>query len=181
MNDRKKAVHVGTVVLETVKDHLWLSFAIPAVRPSTMRPSTSGGTSAAPTAPATTARMAKDSQRNGGVQVSPLVHGADPLRVGVRQAVLCKDGGHGGRAPEPVGVDPCLQRKPPGVGLGQQHVQRVKARVLPLHAGAQVAPREEAAPVKRISKGAHLRNDGVQPEGQAVVHQRGGIGPERAF
>lgn len=26
MNDRKKAVHVGTVVLETVKDHLWLSF-----------------------------------------------------------------------------------------------------------------------------------------------------------
>ena len=31
MNDRKKAVHVGTVVLETVKDHLWLSFAILAV------------------------------------------------------------------------------------------------------------------------------------------------------
>ena len=25
MNDRKKAVHVGTVVLETVKGHLWLS------------------------------------------------------------------------------------------------------------------------------------------------------------
>ena len=121
------------------------------------------------------------SLRNGGVQVSPLVHGADPLRVGVQQAVLCKDGRHGGRAPEPVGVDPGLQRKPPGVGLGQQHVQRVKARVLPLHAGAQVAPREEAAPVKRISEGAHLRNDGVQPKGQAVVHQRGGIGPERAF
>jgi len=67
------------------------------------------------------------------------------------------------------------------VGLGQQHVQRVKARVLPLHAGAQVAPWEEAAPVKRIPEGAHLRNDGVQPKGQAVVHQRGGIGPERAF
>ena len=31
MNDRKKTVHVGTVVLETVKDHLWLSFAILAV------------------------------------------------------------------------------------------------------------------------------------------------------
>ena len=31
MNDRKKAVHVGTVVLETVKNHLWLSFAILAV------------------------------------------------------------------------------------------------------------------------------------------------------
>ena len=31
MNDRKKAAHVGTVVLETVKDHLWLSFAILAV------------------------------------------------------------------------------------------------------------------------------------------------------
>ena len=31
MNDRKKAVHVGTVVLETVKDHLWLSFTILAV------------------------------------------------------------------------------------------------------------------------------------------------------
>ena len=31
MNDRKKAVHVGTVVLETVKGHLWLSFAILAV------------------------------------------------------------------------------------------------------------------------------------------------------
>ena len=28
MNDRKKAVYVGTVVLETVKDHLWLSFTI---------------------------------------------------------------------------------------------------------------------------------------------------------
>ena len=70
-------------------------------------------------------------------RVGPLVHGADPLRVGVQQAVLCKDGRHGGRAPEPVGVDPGLQRKSPGVGLGQQHVQRVKARVLPLHAGAQ--------------------------------------------
>ena len=31
MNDRKKAVHVGTVVLETVKDHLWLSLTILAV------------------------------------------------------------------------------------------------------------------------------------------------------
>lgn len=31
MNDRKKAAHVGTVVLETVKDHLWLSFTILAV------------------------------------------------------------------------------------------------------------------------------------------------------
>ena len=31
MNDRKKAVHVGTVVLETVKGHLWLSFTILAV------------------------------------------------------------------------------------------------------------------------------------------------------
>ena len=31
MNDCKKAVHVGTVVLETVKDHLWLSFTILAV------------------------------------------------------------------------------------------------------------------------------------------------------
>ena len=31
MNDRKKTVHVGTVVLETVKDHLWLSFTILAV------------------------------------------------------------------------------------------------------------------------------------------------------
>ena len=121
------------------------------------------------------------SLRNGGVQVGPLVHGADPLRVGVRQAVLCKDGGHGSRAPEPVGIDPGLQRKPPGVGLGQQHVQRVEARVLPLYAGAQVAPREEAAPVKCIPEGPHLRNDGVQPKGQAVVHQRSGIGPERAF
>ena len=31
MNDRKKAVHVGTVVLETVKDHLGLSLTILAV------------------------------------------------------------------------------------------------------------------------------------------------------
>ena len=31
MNDRKKTVHVGTVVLETVKDHLWLSLTILAV------------------------------------------------------------------------------------------------------------------------------------------------------
>ena len=31
MNDRKKAVHVGTVVLETVKGHLWLSLTILAV------------------------------------------------------------------------------------------------------------------------------------------------------
>ena len=31
MNNRKKAVHVGTVVLETVKGHLWLSFTILAV------------------------------------------------------------------------------------------------------------------------------------------------------
>ena len=31
MNDRKKAVHVGTVVLETVEDHLWLSLTILAV------------------------------------------------------------------------------------------------------------------------------------------------------
>ena len=31
MNDRKKTVHVGTVVLETVKDHLGLSLTILAV------------------------------------------------------------------------------------------------------------------------------------------------------
>ena len=31
MNDRKKTVHVGTVVLETVKSHLWLSLTILAV------------------------------------------------------------------------------------------------------------------------------------------------------
>lgn len=60
-------------------------------------------------------------------------------------------------------------------------MKRVKARSCP-HRWWQVALREEAAPGKAHPKG-HLGAPmiGVQPKGQAVVHQRGSIGPERGF
>ena len=50
------------------------------------------------------------------------------------------------------------------MGLLQKDVQRVKTGVLPLHAGAQVAPREQLAFVKCISEGPHLRKHRVQPK-----------------
>ena len=67
------------------------------------------------------------------------------------------------------------------MGLGEEDVQRVKAGVLPLHAGAEVAPREKLTAVERVPKGPHLCNDRVQPKGEAVVQQLGRPGPERLF
>ena len=65
--------------------------------------------------------------------------------------------------------------------LGDEDVQRVEARVLPLHPGAQVAPRVEGAAVERIPKGPHLHENGVEPQRGAVVQQSRGIGPERSL
>ncbi len=67
------------------------------------------------------------------------------------------------------------------MGLGEEDVQRVKAGVLPLHAGAEMAPREKLTAVERVPKGPHLCNDRVQPKGEAVVQQLGRPGPERLF
>ena len=117
--------------------------------------------------------------RDGGVQVQPLAHGADPLRVGVGEVGIRQAGRAGGGTAEPVGVDPRFQRQAPPVCLGEQDVQRVEARVLPLHAGAEVAPRVEGTGVKCIPERPHLHEHGVQPEGSAVVQQGGGVGPER--
>ena len=44
--------------------------------------------------------------------------------------------------------------------FGDEDVQRVEAGVLPLYAGAEMAPREEVAPVKRVPERPHLRDDG---------------------
>ena len=55
------------------------------------------------------------------------------------------------------------------MGLLQKDVQRVKTGVLPLHAGAQVAPREQLAFVKCIPEGPHLRKHRVQPKARTIV------------
>ena len=109
------------------------------------------------------------SGRLGRVQVQPLSHSAHPLRVGVGKAVLGKVRRHGGGGPQPVGVHPRFYRESPRVGLLQQDIQRVKARVLPLHTGAQVAPREQTAFVQRVSKRPHLRQHRVQAQPCAVL------------
>ena len=109
--------------------------------------------------------------RLGGVQVKALVHRAHPLRVGVGQIAVRKVRRHGRRGAQAVGVDPRFHRDAPGVGFLQQHVQRVKARVLPLHAGAQMAPRKQTAAVQRIPEGAHLGQHCVQPQSGTVVQQ----------
>ena len=119
--------------------------------------------------------------RDGRVQVDPLAHRAAPLRMGVHQIRLPNAGRHGRRAFQPVRVDPGFQRKPPRVCLGDEHIQRVKAGCLPLRTGAEMAPRKQAALVQRIPEGPHLRENGVQPQSGAVVHQRGDIRPERCL
>ena len=119
--------------------------------------------------------------REGRVQVQPVAHGADPLRVGVCQVVLGQVGRHCRRAAQAVGVDPRLQREAPAVRLGDEDIQRVEARVLPLHAGAQVAPRVEGAAVERIPKGPHLHENGVEPQRGAVIQQLGCARPERSL
>ncbi len=67
-----------------------------------------------------------------------------------RKVVLCQIRRHGCRGPQPVGIQPRFHRKAAPVGLLQKDVQRVKTGVLPLHAGAQVAPRNSWLFVKCI-------------------------------
>ena len=85
------------------------------------------------------------------------------------------------RGAEAVGVHPRFQRKAPAVCFGDEDVQRVEAGVLPLLAGAEMAPRKQGAPVKSIPERPHLRDDGVQPDGQTVVHQLRRTGTEGFF
>ena len=101
--------------------------------------------------------------------------------MGVGEAAFGQHGGHLRRGTETVGVDPRFQRKPPAVGLGDEDVQRVEAGVFPLLPGADMAPREESAAVEGIPEGPHLHDDGVQPDGQAVIHQSRRPGPEGFF
>ena len=119
--------------------------------------------------------------RHGGVQVQPLPGGAQPVRVGVCQIILCQIRRHRRRGAQTVGVDPRFHPDAPAVRLGKKDIQRVKAGVCPLHPGAQVAPWEQTAAVQRVPEGPHLHDDGVQPDGQAVVHQSRRPGPEGFF
>ena len=109
--------------------------------------------------------------RHGGVQVQPLPGGAQPVRVGVCQIILCQIRRHRRRGAQTVGVDPRLHPDAPAVRLGQKDIQRVKAGVFALHPGAQMAPREQTAAVQRIPEGAHLRQHGVQSQPGAIVQQ----------
>ena len=108
---------------------------------------------------------------HGGVQVQPLPGGAQPVRVGVCQIILCQIRRHRCQGAQAVGVDPRLHPDAPAVRLGQKDIQRVKAGVLALHPGAQMAPREQTAAVQCIPEGAHLCQYGVQPQPGAVVQQ----------
>ena len=116
--------------------------------------------------------------RDSRVQVQPLAHGADPLGMYIGKVIFRQRGRHLRRGAEAVGVHPRFQRKAPAVCFGDEDVQRVETGVLPLHAGAEMAPREQVAPVKSIPERPHLRDDGVQSDGQTVVHQRRRTGPE---
>ena len=119
--------------------------------------------------------------RDSRVQVQPLAHGADPLGMYIGKVIFRQRGRHLRRGAEAVGVHPRFQRKAPAVCFGDEDVQRVEAGVLPLYAGAEMAPREEGAPVKRVPERPHLRDDGVQSDGQTVVHQRRRTGTEGCF
>ena len=110
--------------------------------------------------------------RDRRVQVQPLAHGADPLGMYIGKVIFRQCGRHLRRGAEAVGVHPRFQRKAPAVCFGDEDVQRVEAGVLPLYAGAEMAPRKQVAPVKRVPERPHLRDDGVQPDGQTVIHQR---------
>ena len=57
-----------------------------------------------------------------------------------------------------------------GVCLSLIHIW-VKAGVLALHPGAQMAPREQTAAVQRIPEGAHLCQHSVQPQPGAILHR----------
>ena len=103
------------------------------------------------------------------VQVQPVAHRTHPLRMGVGKVILRKAGRHGGRGPQPVGVQPRFHREPPPVGFLQEDVQRVKAGVCPLHPGAQVAPWKQAAAIQRVPEGPHLRQHRVQPKARTIV------------
>ena len=106
---------------------------------------------------------------DGRVQVQAPVHLHHPLGVGVGQIVFRQLGRGGGGGPEPVGVDPSFHRQAPAVGLGEEEVQGVKPRVHPLGAGADVAPGIEGAGIEGIPEGPHLEQDGIQPQGGALV------------
>ena len=116
--------------------------------------------------------------RLGRVQIQPVAHCTHPFRVGVGKVVLCQIRRHGCRGPQPVGIQPRFHRKAAPVGLLQKDVQRVKTGVLPLHAGAQMAPREQLAFVKCIPEGPHLRKHRVQPKARAVFQHLHAPGAE---
>ena len=119
--------------------------------------------------------------RDGGVQIKAVAHGADPLGVSVGQIVFRQVGRHRGRTAQAVGIHPRFQREAAAVRLGDEDVQRIEARVLPLRARAEMAPRVEGAAVERVPKGAHLREDDIQPQRDAVIQQLGRTRPERGF
>lgn len=79
MNDRKKAVHVRTVVLETVKDHLWLSFAILAV--------VAGAVGAALVPPLVLGRIVDGLTARGGADPPPAPVVSGLHRIGGRAGI----------------------------------------------------------------------------------------------
>ena len=81
----------------------------------------------------------------------------------------------------PVGVDPGFQFQIAGVGLLDEDGQRVIPRRLPLGPRQQMALGEQLALVEGVPEGAHLGDDGVQPQIGAVLQHGGHVFPERGF
>ena len=77
--------------------------------------------------------------------------------------------GVGGAVAHPVGVQPRLQPQAAFMGLLHHNLQRVKAGVYPLLPAGQIGPGEQLRFIQRVAEGAHLGDDGVEPEGLHIV------------
>ena len=55
------------------------------------------------------------------------------------------------------------------MGLLHHNLQRVKAGIYPLLPAGQIGPGEQLRFIQRVAEGAHLGDDGVEPEGLHIV------------
>ena len=116
--------------------------------------------------------------RVGRIQIQPAVRLPHPVRVDAGKVGGAQFGGQTARL-QPVRVHPRLQRQPPGVGGLHQQRQRVKARILPLRAGAEMAEREVVTGVQRVPEGPHLRKHYAAARVPDVVQHDGNVRRKR--
>ena len=60
-----------------------------------------------------------------------------------------------------VGIDPCLHRKPLGMGLIDHDLKRVISRADPFGSGQGIGPGEQIRVIEGVAKGTHLNKNSV--------------------